>query len=88
MMEQVISSIQPLLALVMGASQAIWVVLGLLVLMLPVDTLAFIGLNQDIDVFINYGDGTRLRYRVYLNDSQDCLAIQIFHPSMEAAVCR
>ena len=37
----------------------------------PVDTLAFIGLNQDIDVFINYGDGTRLRYRVYLNDSQD-----------------
>lgn len=36
----------------------------------PVDTLAFIGLNQDIDVFINYGDGTRLRYRVYLNDSQ------------------
>ena len=32
----------------------------------PIDTQAYLNLNQAIDVFINYADGTRLRYRVFV----------------------
>ena len=39
-------------------------VLGLLMALL--DTAAFIGLNQDVDVFLNYAE----THRVYLNDSE------------------